>query len=54
MSLMKQNLIIALIYNLVAVPFAVAGFIKPLIAAFAMSSSSLLVLLNSLRMNKKI
>lgn len=50
--LMKQNLIIALIYNLIAVPFAVIGFVSPLIAALAMSSSSLLVLLNSLRMNQ--
>ncbi|MBM5782959.1 MAG: HAD-IC family P-type ATPase [Pelagibacterales bacterium] len=50
--LMKQNLLISLIYNLIALPFAVAGFVVPLVAAFAMSSSSILVLLNSLRMNK--
>ena len=50
--LMKQNLLIALIYNLIALPFAVAGFVVPLVAAFAMSSSSLLVLFNSLRINK--
>ncbi len=50
--LMKQNLIIALIYNIIAVPFAVFGYIVPLFAAIAMSLSSLIVLLNSLRMNK--
>lgn len=50
-SLMKENLTIALIYNLIAVPFAMAGQVVPLVAAIAMSSSSLLVLLNSLRMN---
>lgn len=50
-SLMKQNLLIALIYNLVAVPYAISGNVVPLIAAIAMSSSSLLVLFNSLRMN---
>lgn len=47
--LMKQNLLIALLYNLVAVPFAIYGHVVPLIAAIAMSSSSLIVLFNSLR-----
>jgi Cu2+-exporting ATPase len=51
-SLMKQNLFIALIYNLIAVPYAIMGHVVPLTAAIAMSSSSLLVLFNSLRMNK--
>lgn len=51
-SLMKQNLAIALVYNMIAVPYAISGNIVPLIAAIAMSSSSLLVLLNSLRMNR--
>lgn len=52
--LMKQNLWIALIYNLVAVPYAITGHVVPLFAALAMSSSSLLVLFNSLRMNQKL
>jgi len=52
-SLMKQNLYIALVYNLIAVPYAIMGHVVPLIAAIAMSSSSLLVLFNSLRMNSK-
>jgi len=51
LKLMKENLIIALIYNLFAIPFAVMGQVMPLVAAIAMSSSSLLVLFNSFRIN---
>lgn len=46
----RENFTIATVYNLLAVPLAVAGLCSPLIAALAMSTSSITVSLNALRL----
>ncbi|WP_417462685.1 heavy metal translocating P-type ATPase [Kordiimonas sp.] len=50
-KLVRQNFALAVLYNLIAIPVAVMGFVTPLVAAAAMSGSSLIVILNAFRLN---
>ncbi len=47
-----QNVVLSLIYNAVLIPVAMLGYINPLIASLSMSASSILVVLNSLRLKR--
>lgn len=51
-SAMRQNLAVSIGYNAVMLPLAACGYVTPWVAALAMSSSSIAVMLNSLRLQR--
>ncbi len=52
LAIVRQNLIWAFVYNLTAIPLAMGGWVTPWMAGIGMSASSLLVVLNALRLQK--
>jgi len=53
MKIIRQNLIWAFLYNVIGIPLAMSGLLTPVYAAAAMTASSLMVSLNSLRLMRK-
>lgn len=49
-TIIKQNFLWTIVYNMVAIPLAASGVIAPWMAAIGMSASSLIVVLNALRL----
>lgn len=50
MRVVRQNFVIAIGYNMIAIPLALMGLVTPLVAALAMSGSSIIVVGNALRL----